>query len=148
MAGVVRQLMNCVATPRTSRPILGYRIAEASVNPGELASVYLSFLDKHLGSGAHFRSRLGKGQIGAAHLACAYRPETILVRQPAPCSDYSGCRRYRPESSYSQPALFASRGLGESEFLILRPIESQYLGQPSDGRAPVWSHHHHFGGRQ
>ena len=148
MAWVVRQLMNCVATPRTSRPILGYGMAEASVSSGELASVYLSFLDKHLGSGVHSRSRLGKGQIGATDLVCAYGPETILVRQPTSCSDYSGCRRYRPESSYSQPAVFASRGLGESEFLILRPIESQYLGQPSSGRAHVWSHHHHFGGRQ
>ena len=148
MAWVVRQLMNCVATPRTNRPILGYGIAEASVIPGRLACVHLSFLDKHLGSGAHSRSRLGKGQVGAVDLVCAYRPETILVRRPASCSDYSGCRRYRPESSYSQPALFAPRALGESEFLILRPIESQYLGQPSSGRAHSWSHHHHFGGRQ
>lgn len=77
--------------------MLAYGIAEASVNPDGLACVHLSLLDKHLGSGRHSWSRLGKGQIGAADLACAYRLETILVRQPGSCSDYSGCRRYRPE---------------------------------------------------
>lgn len=144
MAWVVRQLMNSAATPRTNRLILGYGMAEVSVNPGGLASLYLSLMDKHLGSGAHSRSKLGKGQVGAADLVCAYRPETIFVRQPASCSDYSGCRRYRPGSSYSQSALLPSRGLDESEFLILRPIERQ----PSSGCAQDWSHHHHFGGRQ